>query len=93
MEQRDRLRSNETRAVFKDLPEVSLDDRLWHARFEPASGAYGPTPSQRSSVDIARSLYTEVVQELRNLVDSEYEMLKAALDRAGVPWTPGRGVQ
>lgn len=27
----------------------SIQERLWHARFAPEAGAYGPTPSQRES--------------------------------------------
>ena len=64
-----------------------------HARYDPSSGAYGPTPAQRTSYEIGKRLYTEVVDELTALIDVEYTGLKAALDQAKVPWTPGRGVQ
>ncbi len=64
-----------------------------HARFDPSAGAYGPTPSQRTSYEIGKKLYADVVEELTALVDVEYAGLKEALDQAGVPWTPGRGVQ
>ncbi|MGB5447753.1 MAG: hypothetical protein WBM80_02395 [Woeseiaceae bacterium] len=91
--QRDRLRGNETRDIFKDWDEVSLSDRLWHARFDASSGAYGPTPEQRESLQIGRALYEDVTRQLSGLVDGEYATLKEALDTARVPWTPGRGVQ
>jgi len=91
--QRDRLRGNETRDIFKDWDEVSLSDRLWHARFDASSGAYGPTPEQRESLQIARALYEDVTRQLSGLVDGEYATLKEALDTARVPWTPGRGIQ
>jgi len=93
LDQRDRLGQNETREMFKDWTGVSVQERLWHARFAPAAGAYGPTPSQRESYAIAKRLYEDVVQELSQLVDTEYAGLKDALDMANVPWTPGRGVQ
>ena len=93
LQQRDRITSNSTRYIFKDWTEMSLADRIMHARFRPTSGAYGPTPSQRTSYEIGKRLYDEVVEELRSLVDTEYEGLKEALDQAAVPWTPGRGVQ
>ena len=93
LEQRDRLSQDETRNMFKDWTGMSLEDRLWHARFAPSMSAYGPTPSQRQSYVIGKRLYDDVVQVLGGLVDTEYEGLKEALDRAGVPWTPGRGVQ
>ena len=35
----------------------------------------------------------DVVEELGRLVYTDYAALKRALDGAGVPWTPGRGIQ
>jgi hypothetical protein len=93
LDQRDRLSQNDTREIFKDWTGVSVQERLWHARFNPTSGAYGPTPSQRESYEIGKRLYEDVVKELSGLVDTGYEGLKDALDMANVPWTPGRGVQ
>ena len=91
--ERDRLINNETRDLYNDLDEMTVDRRLWHARYNPRSNAYGLTPEQRESLQIARDLYADIIQQLTNLVDVEYEGLKVALDAAGVPWTPGRGIQ
>jgi len=91
--ERDRLSANETRSTFNDLDEMALGNRLWHARFDPGSGAYGPTPEQRESYRIARALYDDVVSNLAGPIETGYEALKEALDAAGVPWTPGRGIQ
>jgi photosystem II stability/assembly factor-like uncharacterized protein len=91
--QRDRLRSNESRSMHKDLDEMAVQDRLWHARFDASSGAYGPTPEQRESLQIGRELYDDVKQQLSNLIDVEYAELKIALDATRVPWSPGRGIQ
>ena len=41
---------------------------------------------------IARDVYAQVGNTLTQLVDGEYEALKDAVEAAGVPWTPGRGV-
>jgi photosystem II stability/assembly factor-like uncharacterized protein len=90
---RDRLSGNETRAMYLDLDEMTVQTRLAHAGFAATVGAYGPTPEQRESLRIARALYDEVVAELTALVDEEYAGLKEAMDIAKVPWTPGRGVQ
>ncbi len=93
LDQRDRLSSNEARSLVKEWDAVSLQERLFHARFVGSAGAYGPTPLQRRSYDIGRRLYEDTVTELRRIVDVEYAALKKALDEAGVPWTPGRGIQ
>lgn len=45
------------------------------------------------SLNIARDAYAEVLGALRTLVDERYDGLKEALDRAGVPWTLGPGMQ
>ena len=91
--ERDRLTDNETRAMFKDLDGMTVTARLSHARFRPQVSAYGPTPLQRESLRIARELFDDVNQQLSNLVDVEYAGLKVAMDAAGVPWSPGRGLQ
>jgi photosystem II stability/assembly factor-like uncharacterized protein len=90
---RDQLSDNEKRRMFKDLDEMAVQSRLAHARFRPTLSAYGPTPAQRDSLRIARARYDAVVADLSVLVDSEYAVLKEAMDAARVPWTPGRGVQ
>jgi hypothetical protein len=71
--------------TYLDFDEVAVDKRLYHARFDPSSGAYGPTPEQRESMQIARDLYETVNRELSELVDVEYASLKVALDAASVP--------
>jgi len=92
-QQRDRLSENSLRAPFNDLAEVPVDARLAHARFDPTTNAYGPTPAQRESLRIARKAYDDVTAVLSALVDGEYAQLKRDLDAAGVPWSPGRGIQ
>ena len=72
---------------------MSVQARLWHARFDPGSSAQGPTAAQQESYRIGRKLYDETVARLTRLVDSEYAGLKQAMDAAKVPWTPGRGLQ
>ena len=92
-QQSDRLTGNSTRGSFKDVEAMSVQDRLWHAGFTPGATAYGPTPAQRESYRIARAQYDDIVATLTQPIETGYEALKDALDAAGVPWTPGRGIQ
>ena len=89
---RDRLRGNETRGRFSDPGLLSVRSRLSYAGYDPNGNAYGPTQTQRETFAIARDAYAEIGSELTQLIDSEYQGLMQALDAAGVPWTPGRGV-
>ncbi len=91
--QRDLLTDDETQDFFNEQQVMTVDARVWHARFRPGSNAYGPTPDQRDSLTIARATYDAVVAELDGIVNGEYAALKRALDDAKVPWTPGRGIQ
>ena len=92
LDQREVLASNETRDIFHEWEEHSVQDRLFHARFVSRAGAYGPTPEQRESYEIAKRAYDSAVVALNALV-AEYAALQDALDAAGVPWSPGRGIQ
>ena len=78
--------------MYKDWDEMSVYNRLGHARFTP-NNAHGPTTAQQESLRIARKVYDETVAELTRLVETDYAGLKDAMDRARVPWTPGRSIQ
>ena len=88
-----KLTDFELRDAYNDLAIMSVQSRLWNARFDPSSSAHGPTAAQKESLRIARKLYNETVAELTQLVDGDYAALKEAMDIAKVPWTPGRGIQ
>lgn len=49
-----------------------------------------PTGTQREQLDIARTQFQQVLDELRGIVDTELPALEEAFDAAGAPWTPGR---
>jgi len=66
--------------------------RLNVAGFGNRSNAYGPTATQRMSLEIAENEFAEVKQALDQLIDVEMTGLRERLDAAGVPWSPGRGI-
>jgi photosystem II stability/assembly factor-like uncharacterized protein/uncharacterized small protein (DUF1192 family) len=49
-----------------------------------------PTATQRRDAEIAASELTTLTRDLETLVSGELTQLRAALDAAGAPWTPGR---
>ncbi len=89
---RDRLAGNQTQGSFSIDRTTPVTARLRHAAYDPNRTAYGPTETQRASLSIARDVYAQVGDTLTRLVDVEYDALKEAVEAAGVPWTPGRGV-
>lgn len=90
--QRDRLSGNRTSGEFSVNRPVPVTSRLSHAAYNPNTNAYGPTDTQRESLSIAQDEYGDISGKLTQLIDREYQALLDALDAAGVPWTPGRGV-
>ncbi|MEL6870749.1 MAG: glycosyl hydrolase [Pseudomonadota bacterium] len=88
-DQQERLFGNETREIYHDWDMMSVQNRLWHARFGPNTNVYGPTPAQRESLRIGRTLYDNIVVQL-DAISRDHDALNAAMDAAGVPWTPGR---
>ena len=90
--ERDQLAGNRTRGEYAVNRPMPVTARLSHAAYNPNANAYGPTETQRESLSIARNEYVEISGHLTELIDREYQALLNALDAAGVPWTPGRGV-
>jgi photosystem II stability/assembly factor-like uncharacterized protein len=89
---RDRLTTNEARDFMGDVGPVPISRRLGAAGLGSRYSAYGPTATQRRSVEIAEQEFAEVGRTLDRLIDTEFRQLKDELDKAGVPWTPSRGV-
>lgn len=87
-----RLAGNPAREVLGDTGPVSISQRVGVATTGSTTSAYGPTPTHRRSLEIAREEFADVGRALNTLLDAEFLALKDRLDAAGVPWTPGRGV-
>ncbi len=53
---------------------------------------YGPTNTHRQQYEIAAAAFTEVYDDLRQLIETDLPALEARLEAAGAPWTPGRAL-
>jgi len=87
-----KLNGNEKRDLFSDEGPVSIKQRLQVAMLGTFRSTYGPTPTHVRSVEIAEGEFAGVKEQLDRLTDVDLPALRTALDNAGVPWTPGRGV-
>ena len=89
---RDRLEQNQTRGEFGDLGLVPVSKRLQVAGYGARTSAYGPTDTYKRSLEIGQQDYADVYRELEDLMAGQFNALQEKLGRAGVPWTPGRGL-
>ena len=70
--------------------EPGIRSRIQRALFGSLQGTHGPTQSTRQQFEIGKQQYAEIEDELRKLIGDEMEAFEAAVDKAGIPWTPGR---
>lgn len=70
-----------------------INARLRNMMFGAMGSTEGPTETHRQQYAIALEEYGEVIDELKDIVENGVPALNEKLDEAGVPWTPGRGIQ
>ena len=68
---------------------VNINERFGVAR-NALRSLYGPTDTQQESFRIAKRDFQNWKQKLDVLVNRELPALEDALDKEGLPWTPGR---
>ena len=88
----DRIGGNEQRDVANDPGPVPIEGRLFVAQVGTSNSTYGPTPTHRRSLEIAEKQYARLKNDLDRIVKEELPALAAALQAAGVPWSPGREI-
>ncbi len=71
---------------------LSVKRRLAVAVQGTLYSTYGPTATHLRSMDIAAEKFAGVRAGLARVQGTDLPALRAKLDAAGVPWTPGRGV-
>lgn len=87
----ERLAGDRRRGVFGDEGPVPVLDRLFVADVGTRRSSYGPTPTHRESLDIAKRALAGIREDVNEIVRERLPGLEERLDAAGVPWTPGRG--
>lgn len=90
--ERDRLSGDPMLSQFNAEQPVPVSARLSAANMSPHWNAHGPTTTHRETLQVARNQYNATRSSLARLIDSDYAALKQDLARAGVPWSPGRGL-
>jgi photosystem II stability/assembly factor-like uncharacterized protein len=81
---------DELRADHSQLTKVPIMSRVQTALRGTLQQTYGPTKTHREQYDIGAKHFKKVRGELDQLLKKQYAPLLKDLDKAGVPWTPGR---
>jgi len=86
------LSGDEARDLAGDVGPISVQRRIMAARFGTSFSSYGPAPMHEQSLAIAEQGFAGIRTALERIFSAEMPALRKAMDQAGVPWTPGRGV-
>lgn len=86
------LSGDERRGLAGASGPVSVAQRTSVAQLGTAFSTYGPTPMHERSLEIGEQGFAGIKTALERIFDTDMPALRKALDDAGVPWTPGRGV-
>ncbi len=82
------LTGDETKYRLYEVQPPSLMDRV-----TLQTDATGPiTASAKREYEIAAAGFGDILEKLRGLIEGDLRKLGAALEAAGAPWTPGRGL-
>ena len=74
--------------IGEDSPPTP-GSRLNFAAMGSANSTYGPTPSQRQQLDLAKSAFAPIRQRLEEIRTKDVPAIEAALQQAGAPWFEG----
>lgn len=83
------LVGNQSKAEIGALEPHTIGERLQVAGFGSAYSTYGPTVTQRRSLDIASEEYADIRDRLNALTTQRLADFERRLQAAGAPWTPG----
>jgi hypothetical protein len=84
-----KLRSDQTRDKRMEPAPPSISQRVGQVVGQWQTTA-APTQTQRDAYRYAGTEFTEVLAELRKLIEEDLKRFEDKLEDAGAPWTPGR---
>ncbi len=87
-----KLSGDEKRDLAGDSGPVSVSRRINVVQLGTSYSTYGPAPMHERSLEIGEQLFAGIKTTLNRIFNTDMPALRKALDEAGVPWTPGRGV-
>jgi hypothetical protein len=85
-----KLAGNRTIAEFGHPRTPNVSRRLRVAGFNDGQSDYGPTATHRRQLEIAQTEFSQILPELKQLLEVDLPELEARMEDARVPWSPGR---
>ncbi len=88
----EKFRGDRVPAEHNEPSYPGISSRVQTMVFASFSASSGPTETHRKLYEIASEELKAALAELRPLIEVELPALNEKLDRAGLPWTPGRKI-
>jgi len=85
-----RLRGDRTLSKRQEPTPPSINERIQRVVGNQWNVTSAPTWTQRDAYRHAGGEFTQVLAELRSLIEEDLAGVEAKLESAGAPWTPGR---
>ncbi len=92
LDAREKLTGDSTPGRRRAATRPSIASRVSNALFGTFGHSHGPTGTNQRQYEIAMEEFQEVEGAVKAVIEEDFENFKAALDEAGVPWTPGRKI-
>jgi len=72
--------------------DPTISSRIWNAIGGIQNNTYGPTQTQRKSLEIAKTEFTEVRKEIEVIANDKIPVIEKILIKAGAPWIEGQPI-
>ena len=88
----ERVNGNKSKQQVGEIDKLKVSDRIGIAEAGTANSTYGPTPTHRKSLDIAKEELNEIKAELETIMTGKIPALEKKLIEMGSPWLEGNPI-
>ena len=92
MDVREKFSGDPTKSRRNESDYPGFTNRIRTLMFGAMGSYEGPTGTHRSQYDIVDAEFSEALQSLNEILQTEMPALHEKMDSAGAPWTPGRKI-
>lgn len=86
------MNGNRTKQKIGEDSKPTVNDRINFAALGTSNSTYGPTPSHRRSIEIAKKQFANLRNTLNEIRTVQMPALENALSAAGAPWIEGQPI-